>query len=226
MTDLHITVRLWHLVGFLLALVALWRFQSAVETAGAETRRRPRRHEKHGHFAYSAARFDELGKTASASPPAVAHSSSSSLPSPPPPPSLAADKADAAMAALSTESLIGALHARRYDWEVLDRAGLTFSSVREEELLHFLRRDKAKFTALLTASDLGLSVQSTTQLLRALSRRPDLAAALRETGLGAGADFQCPFDESPRDGGCQIKCSGGACARAEQKCRELGHCVR
>ena len=224
MTDVHITVRLWHLVGFLLALVALWRVQGVVDAAGAETRRRPRRHEKHGHFAASAARFDAMANVAGITPPAVAYATSSLSP-PPPPPSLGAAKANAVMAAVSTESLIGELHSRQYDWEVLDRAGLKFSSVREEELLHYLKRDKDKFAKLLTSTDLGLSVQSTMQLLRALSRRSDLAAALRETGLGAGADFQCPFDESPRDGGCQIKCAGGSCARAEQKCRALGHCV-
>ena len=47
----------------------------------------------------------------------------------------------------------------------------------------------------------------------------------RETGLGAGSDFQCTFDESPRDGGCQIKCDGRSCERAQAKCRSLGHCV-
>ena len=220
MTDVHITVRLWHLVGFLLALVALWRFESMV-SSGTESRQRPRRRETHGHIASSAARFDAIAEV----PPAVAAHTASSLEPPPPPPSLGAAAANVAMAAVSTESLIGELHSRRYDWEVLDRVGIKFSSVREEELMHYLKRDKDKFNKLLTASDLGLSAQSTTQLLRTLSRRQDLAAALRDTGLGAGADFQCSFDESPRDGGCQIKCSGRTCARAEQKCRELGHCV-
>ena len=131
--------------------------------------------------------------------------------------------------AATTEALIAELHARTYSWEALERAGLNFSSVQEEELLSWLKRDAAKFNEILTRSSLGLETQPTMQLLRTLSRRADLATALKESGLGSGSDFQCSFDESPRDGGCQIKCDGGRtskCDRAERKCRELGHCVR
>ena len=149
---------------------------------------------------------------------------------PPPPPLLPpplpiAAGALATVHQATTEALINELHGRQYDWEVLERAGLRFNSVKHLELLSYLRRDAPRFRELLTNSSLGLSVTSTTQLLRSLSRRPDLAQALRETGLGAGSDFQCSFDESPRDGGCQIRCNDQNCDRAEAKCRSLSHCV-
>ena len=223
--DLHITIRLWHLVGFLLALTALWRFESFFESAAESPpshRRghaRPWRERDRRSVASSAAAFDSLATAPDSrvgyrplpTPPSVVYST-------------AARTAD--VASKSTEALIGELHSRDYDWEVLAKAGLKFSSVRESELLQFLKRNSDKFRSLLEGTDLGLSAQSTMQLLRALSRRSDLAAALRETGLGAGADFQCAFDESPRDAGCQIRCGGGgSCARAEQKCKQIGHCV-
>lgn len=128
---------------------------------------------------------------------------------------------------MATESLIAELHSRSYDWEILAKAGLGFSSVREVELLHYLKQNQGKFRTLLTGSQLGMSVHSTAQLLQELGRRSDLASALRDTGLGSGTDFQCAFDESPRDSGCQVRCAGGPppCQRAEDKCKSLGHCV-
>ena len=133
--------------------------------------------------------------------------------------------ASIALGQATSEALVRELHSRHYDWEVLERAGLSFSKLRHIELLTYLRRDAPRFREILNSSSLGLSAFDTTLLLRTLSRRPDLAAALRETGLGAGSDFQCTFDESPRDGGCQIKCDGRSCERAQAKCRSLGHCV-
>ena len=76
------------------------------------------------------------------------------------------------MRSARTELLIAELHSRDYDWEVLARAGLHFSAVRENELLHWLKRDAPRFQRLLTNSSLGLSTLSTPQLLRALSARP------------------------------------------------------
>lgn len=72
---------------------------------------------------------------------------------------------------------------------------------------------------------LGVHTVSSTSLLKELTGRDDLAKALQETGLGSGTDFNCPQDESPRDGGCQVKCGSRDCARAHQACRKISHCV-
>ena len=240
--DLHITVRLWHLAAFLVGLVALWHLQ------GAPCPQKSRHGGRRQHLREQAMRLlpNELpgqpvpafAGDAAGSPPVVEAKLMSAVPvtiattpSPPPPPppivQLSAAGSRSAVAGASTESLISELHGRRYDWEIIERAGLRFSQVQRVELLHYLKRDAAQFGELLSNTSLGLSTLSTAQLLRGLSRRGDLAAALRATGLGAGTDFQCDFDESPRDGGCQIRCADGKnCRRAEQKCHELGHCVQ
>ena len=126
---------------------------------------------------------------------------------------------------MSTEALIRELHRREYNWDALEHAGLHFSSLQRTELLYYLKRDATTFREILANTSLGLSVLTTRQLLRALSKRSDLTAALRESGLGAGTDFHCSFDESPRDGGCQMKCDKRDCSRAEAKCKQLGHCI-
>ena len=131
-----------------------------------------------------------------------------------------------AVASASTAELIGELHTRKYDWEALHGAGVRFSDFSETELLHWLRRVGPRFQEILGNTSLGYVGLPTARLLRELSRRPDLAATLRETGLGSGTDFNCKQDESPRDAGCQIQCRDGRkCTRGHELCRQMGHCV-
>lgn len=244
MTEVYLTVKAWHLAFFLVALVSLWNlFPSGGISADADRQwkgsrrgRQRRRSAAAQHLAAAAfdavpaAQSSDVGEAlASSSSSASSYSISSSVAEqlPPPLPSVASGPAQAGLRTAQTESLIAELHSRKYDWDILARAGLQFSSLHEVELLHYLKRDHGKFNSLLAGAQLGLSTHSTTQLLKELSRREDLAGALRESGLGSGADFQCAFDESPRDSGCQVRCSGGLppCQRAEEKCKSLGHCV-
>lgn len=135
--------------------------------------------------------------------------------------------ARALLSNVSSAALVAALHQRRYGWEVLHAAGLDFSSFSEVELVSWLKRNQKGFRGVLGAASLGLGSFSSVELLREVSGRPDLPGALAETGLGAGADFSCAEDESPRDSGCQIKCRGGrACPRAHDMCRRIKHCVK
>ena len=87
-------------------------------------------------------------------------------------------------------------------------AGVSFSDLTEHQLLSWLARAKPTFQELLAKSSLGFAHLPTARLLRELTRRADLAAALKETGLGVGTDFSCKEDESPRDAGCQVREGG------------------
>ncbi|KAL3912591.1 MAG: hypothetical protein SGPRY_008284 [Prymnesium sp.] len=105
-------------------------------------------------------------------------------------------------------------------------AGLTWSDMTEIELLSWLKRHRRKFADVLEKTGLSFQSVSTVRLLKELSKRRDLGNALLETGLGAGADFDCAQDESPRDGGCQVRCQHGDCTRAQSVCGQISHCVR
>ena len=204
---LQINIRSWHFIFFLVGLAAVWHLQAFHGASEVPHLHAVRETWQGGRIVPAFDGFSTLPPTTPPMPP-VAHSAWPS------------------MSIANTESLIAELHLRRYDWEMLDRAGLKLSSTRQDELLHYLRGNKVGLRRLLAGTNLGLSAQTTVQLLQALSRRNDLTAALRETGLGAGADFRCDFDESPRDGGCQIRCDrGSGCSRADKKCKSLGHCV-
>ena len=110
---------------------------------------------------------------------------------------------------LSSAALVAELHSRAYGWEVLHAARLDFRDFSELDLVSWLRRDSEKFRAVLASASLGLSAFTPSELLREASARPDLGQALAATGLGSGSDFSCAQDESPRDGGCQIRCQVG-----------------
>ena len=201
---LHLTVRIPHMVFFLVALVALWNVQHFFEP-----RRKPSRQYRSNSELVPHRRDYE--------PPS---GSPSAQVAPPGPPS-------------SVQSDTPRLTASRGSVEPAPAFSLPAPTQGEVELLYWLKRNRTRFQAILSQTSLGLSSHSSVQLLRELSRRSDLAGALRETGLGAGADFQCDFDESPRDGGCQVRCTSAGrrhastapCARAHEKCRQLGHCV-
>eukprot|EP00966_Prymnesium_polylepis_P063492 1472795-Prymnesium_polylepis.1 len=139
---------------------------------------------------------------------------------------LSASSAALDLGTLTTPALIGELHRRDYRWDALTAAGLDFDQFSEMQLLSWLKRNAPKFRDVLEKTGLGLETVGTVQLLSALSKRGDLSKALQQTGLGAGADFNCAEDESPRDGGCQVKCSAGNCARAHDVCRRISHCVK
>ena len=110
--------------------------------------------------------------------------------------------------------------------EVLHAAGLGYGDFSELELVSWLRRAPKRFRSVLSQASLGLGAFSSAELLKEVSGRPDLDQALAATGLGSGSDFSCAEDESPRDGGCQIRCQGGkACPRAHQVCAKIKHCV-
>ena len=111
---------------------------------------------------------------------------------------------------LSSATLVAELHSRAYGWEVLHAARLDFRDFSELDLVSWLRRDSEKFRAVLASASLGLSAFTPSELLREASARPDLGQALAATGLGSGSDFSCAQDESPRDGGCQIRCQVGS----------------
>ena len=234
--DIHVTVRLWHLALFLVCLVAIFHLQGASQPQDYAVRRKglrgERRRNGHRTHHYGAAALEPREQPPQFSPheqeeeqrvlqlhmQAVGQQSpppaGQDLPPPPPPPPRPSP-APAARSILeaSTASLIAELHSRAYDWEVLEGARLGMSSFKEQELLHFLRRNASQFRLYLEGSSLGLGIHSTSQLLQAVSRRPDLAVALRATGLGAGSDFKCDFDESPRDAGCQVRCTRRNCER-------------
>lgn len=125
-----------------------------------------------------------------------------------------------------THQLIAELRRREYTWEALSMAGLTWSDMTEIELLSWLKRHRRKFADVLEKTGLSFQSVSTVRLLKELSKRRDLGNALLETGLGAGADFDCAQDESPRDGGCQVRCQHGDCTRAQSVCGQISHCVR
>lgn len=247
--DIHITIRAWHFCVFLVSLMAIWHLQAptnyAVRRNGIGEGRRMHRRSHYGATSLAQSQLQpHYGATPLAQqpqpqprprphqreehPPSLLEAPKAEFelfPPPPPPPRPLRSPAARSIVEASTAALIGELHSRSYDWEVLEVAGLRFSSFKELELLSYLRRNASQFRQYLTKASLGLSAHSTSRLLRAVSRRPDLAAALRETGLGAGSDFHCTFDESPREAGCQMRCSGGNCARAEQRCAQLGHCI-
>ena len=179
---------------------------------------------------------------------------------------------------LSSAALVAELHSRAYGWEVLHAARLDFRDFSELDLVSWLRRDSEKFRAVLASvrcscrrldpnlnlnpdpnpnqASLGLSAFRSAELLREASLRPDLGQALAATGLGSGSDFSCAQDESPRDGGCQIRCQvchrpqraqtlgqqvpgspathtcaprlgqGRECPRAHRVCKAIAHCVK
>ena len=66
-------------------------------------------------------------------------------PSPPPPPRPLQSPAARSIREGTTEALVSELHSREYDWEVLERAGLQLSTVKKEELLHYLERNTSQF---------------------------------------------------------------------------------
>ena len=74
--------------------------------------------------------------------------------------------ASIALGQATSEALVRELHSRHYDWEVLERAGLSFSKLRHIELLTYLRRDAPRFREILNSSSLGLSAFDTTELAR------------------------------------------------------------
>ena len=127
---------------------------------------------------------------------------------------------------LSSAALVAELHSRAYGWEVLHAARLDFRDFSELDLVSWLRRDTEKFRAVLASASLGLGAFTPAELLREASARPDLGQALAATGLGSGSDFSCAQDESPRDGGCQIRCQSRECPRAHAVCRAIKHCVK
>ena len=232
--DIHVTVRLWHLALFLVCLVAILHLQSASQPQEYAVRRKRGERRRNGHRPHhfgatslelrdqppqlSSHGRDEDQRLIQPYPQAAAQdppeptgtnflAAQDALLSPPPPPRPVPAPAARSILEASTDSLIAELHSRAYDWEVLEGARVGMSSLKAQELLHFLRRNASQFRQYLEGSSLGLGIHTTPQLLRAVSRRPDLADALRATGLGAGSDFKCDFDESPRDAGCQVRCT-------------------
>ena len=207
-SDVHVQIKLWHLILLFVGL-ALWHTTGAgmpgpamaASDAGRAAKTSQARRVPYAVAVSSpvvadsnpAPLAEQLQRAESVSAPPFV----STQPLPPNPPPMPAGTLGAVRRA-PTEALIGELHGRQYDWEVLERAGLRFSGVRHLELLTYLRRDAPRFREILSNTSLGLGVVGTTQLLRALSRRADLAAALRETGLGAGSDFHCATRARPR----------------------------
>ena len=241
--DLHITVRGWHLVLALIGLVVLHSAYPARSTPGTDdghgrrgVRRGVRREAKRGRGGgeWVHRKADRKSRKTDSEPQLRARS-----PSPrlvdfqvlPPSDEILGQKAPFEGSAgdrnvwnrveltnVSTGVLARELHGRQYSWETLRGAGLRFSNFTALELLWWLRRDRTRFREVLKSTQLGLGTHTSTELLRELGRREDLGETLLTSGLGAGTDFNCKEDESPRDSGCQIKCSNLACARGHQVC--------
>ena len=146
MTEVYLTVKAWHLAFFLVALVSLWNLfpsggiSADADRQGSRRGRQRRRSAAAQHLA--AAAFDavpaaqsvDVGEAlASSSSSASSYSISSSVAEQLPPPlPFCSIRAGASWAAerAQTESLIAELHSRKYDWDILARAGLQFSSLR------------------------------------------------------------------------------------------------
>lgn len=118
------------------------------------------------------------------------------------------------------------MQSRRYTWELLQSVGMTYADFSDVELVAWLRQAPERFKSVMRQASLGLGVFSSVELLKELSARPDLSHSLSVSGLGFGSDFSCVEDESPHNGGCQIRCHDiHVCARAHRVCAGIKHCV-
>ena len=101
-----------------------------------------------------------------------------------------------------------------------------FTNSTELGLLWWLRDRSTGYRAAIEAAGLGIQSYHSVALLQELSERDDIGAAHANSGLGAGYDFDCAEDESPRDAGCQIKCESWECKRAAVLCRAIKQCIK